>query len=322
MNSSTTISVVIPTYRRPEDLRRCILSLAQQRHLPSEVIVVARDTDRETQVVVEELSLQQTPWVSFRKILACLQMVIVTKPGQVAALIAGIAKATGDIVAITDDDAVPYTHWLTRIAHHFTSDPTIGGVGGRDWLYFGKELQAGERETVGRVRWFGGRIGNHHLGMGAARSVEVLKGANMSYRREAIANIRFNENLRGNGAQVHNDLAFSLSVKKAGWKLVYDPEVSIYHFAGARFAEDQRHQFNAGAFSNAVHNETLALLKYLPTLNQLCFWIWAIVVGNREAFGFVQLLRFLPSEGTLALKKWSLSVSGRWQGYQTWLQSA
>lgn len=318
-----TISVVIPTYRRPEDLERCILALAQQKRLPSEVIVVVRDTDYDTRVVVERLmNVQQTPCVSFRDILDCLQMVIVSEPGQVAALNAGVEKATGDIVAITDDDAVPYTRWLARIAHHFTADPTVGGVGGRDWLYFGEELQDGERETVGRVRWFGGRVGNHHLGMGEARSVEVLKGANMSYRREAIANLRFNENLRGNGAQVHNDLAFSLSVRKAGWKLVYDPEVSIYHLAGARFDEDQRHQFNAGAFCNAVHNETLALLKYLPTLNQLYFWIWAILVGNREAFGLVQFLRFLPSEGTLALKKWSLSISGRWQGYQTWLQSA
>ncbi|MFK8183622.1 MAG: glycosyltransferase family 2 protein [Phormidesmis sp.] len=318
MNASMTASVVIPTYRRPDDLQRCIIALTQQLHLPSEIITVVRDSDRETQTALETLKTSLNPSVNFRTVLARLKVVIVSEPGQVAALNAGVTAATGDIVAITDDDAVPYPCWLERIIQHFVADPTVGGVGGRDWLYFGKELQDGERETVGRLRWFGARVGNHHLGMGNARSVEVLKGANMSYRRKAIANLRFNENLRGNGAQVHNDLAFSLSVKKAGWKLIYDPQVSINHLAGARFDEDQRHHFNAGAFNNAVHNETLAILNYLPVLNHLYFWFWAILIGNREAFGLVQFLRFLPSEGTLAFQKWCLSISGRWQGYRTW----
>lgn len=317
-----SISVVIPTYRRPVDLERCIRSLAKQTYLPVEVIAVVRDVDDETQTVLSQLMAQTGMSEGFQAVLDCLKVVIVSVPGQVAALNAGVGTATGDIVAITDDDAVPYSHWLAKIVHHFTADPTVGGVGGRDWLYFGEELQAGERETVGRLRWFGGRVGNHHLGVGEPRFVEVLKGANMSYRREVIATLKFNEHLRGNGAQVHNDLDFSLSVKKAGWKLVYDPDVAIDHLAGARFDEDQRHQFNAIAFNNAVHNETLAILRYLPVLNHLYFWVWALFVGNREAFGLVQFFRFLPSEGTLAFRKWSLSVSGRWQGFRTWSQYA
>ena len=41
--------------------------------------------------------------------------------------------------------------------------------------------------TVGRVQWWGRRMGNHHLGAIAPVEVEWLKGANMSFRREAFA---------------------------------------------------------------------------------------------------------------------------------------
>lgn len=42
------ISVLVPTYRRPADLARCLLALQRQQRLPDEVIVVARPEDDAT----------------------------------------------------------------------------------------------------------------------------------------------------------------------------------------------------------------------------------------------------------------------------------
>lgn len=320
------MTVLIPTYRRPQDLLRCIHSLLDQTYLPDEIIVVVRDTDQETQDMLKSklnafyhTKISPKAWGIYAECGYLFKVVTVYKSGQVAALNAGLAEATGDIISITDDDAVPHPHWLASIQAHFMENPNVGGVGGRDWLYFGDDLQAGRKETVGRLGWFGFRHGNHHLGYGQVRSVEILKGANMSFRRAAIAHLKFDERLRGTGAQVHNDLAFSLAVKKAGWTLLYDPNVSIDHFAAPRFDEDQRHTFNETAFTNAVHNETLAVMEYLPIINRLFFGLWCLFVGNRQAFGLAQLIRFLPREGQLAVQKWRLSMIGRWQGFQTWL---
>jgi hypothetical protein len=142
----------------------------------------------------------------------------------------------------------------------------------------------------------------------------------MSYRRTAIANLRFDERLRGTGAQPHNDMAFSLAVKRTGWKLIYDPAVAVDHYEGRRFDEDQRNKFNDIALSNVVHNETLILLEHLSPVQRIVFMVWAILVGTRSMYGFVQWLRFLPREAGLAGQKFLASLRGRWQGWQTWWQ--
>ena len=304
------VTVLIPTYRRPEDLARCLEALQKQTRSADEVLVVVRDTDAETWTFLEGFN-PDSLW---------LRTVTVKVPGQVAALNAGLEAAHGDIIAITDDDAAPHAIWLERIESYFLSDSHVGGVGGRDWVYYRKQLIDSERKVVGRVQWFGKVIGDHHLGVGEPREVDVFKGANMSFRRSAIASVRFDERLLGAGAQVHNDMAFCLALRRAGWKLIYDPKVAIDHYAGDRFDEDQRAEFNDIALSNRVHNETLILLDHLSILRRAVFLIWAIVVGTQEAFGFIQWLRFLPREGTLAGQKLRASLRGRWQGWQTWLQ--
>jgi hypothetical protein len=51
----------------------------------------------------------------------------------------------------------------------------IGGVGGRDYMHIGGVLQDGRARVVGKVPLFGKHIGNHHLGFGEPREVDMLK---------------------------------------------------------------------------------------------------------------------------------------------------
>ena len=305
------ISVVIPTYRRPKKLACCLDALKKQKVPTYEVLVVVRDTDTETWTFLQTFNPELLP----------MRTVTVNVSGVVAAMNAGMNATSGDIIAFTDDDATPHTDWLERIEAHFLSDSNIGGVGGRDWVYQGTQLEEGEQEVVGQVQWFGRVIGGHHLGVGESREVDVLKGVNMSFRRSAINQMHFDTRMRGTGAQVHFELAFSLALKRAGWKLIYDPKVAVNHYPAQRFDEDQRTIFNDIALINAVHNETLVLLENLPSTRRTAFVIWATFVGTRDAPGFFQWLRFLPKEGTLAGQKLVASLRGRWQAWETWQQS-
>jgi glycosyltransferase involved in cell wall biosynthesis len=306
------ITVIVPTYRRPKDLARCLEALKKQTRPADELVVVVRNTDEETWAFLKLFNPEFLP----------LRTETVTAPGAIAAMNMGLDAASGDIVSFTDDDAAPHADWLERIEAHFLSDERLGGLGGRDWVYFGTELYKAEpKEEVGRVQWFGRVIGNHHLGIGKAREVDILKGVNMSFRRAAIANRYFDRRMRGTSAQIHFEIEFCLALKKAGWKLIYDPMLAVDHYRGERFDEDRRDQFSEIAMTNIVHNKTLALLEHLSPARRAIFLIWSVLVGTRGAPGFLQWLRFLPSESSLAGQKCLASLRGIWQGWQTWQKS-
>lgn len=305
------LSVLVPTFQRPADLARCLGALAKQTRAPDEVILVVRPDDAASLAVLSNHE-SQIP----------LRRIFVTVPGQVAALDKGFAVMQGDVVAITDDDAAPRPDWLERIEKHFRGDQTIGGLGGRDFLHENGRMIDGGRAKVGLIQWFGRTIGNHHLGVGLPRDVDFLKGANMSYRREAIAGLVPDKRLRGEGAQPANDWSLSLSVRRRGWRVVYDPAVAVDHYPSVRHDNDQRDQFHWQARANFVHNETLVLLDHLPPFRRYVLMVWALVVGHRYAPGLVQWARFAVRRDKEISVKLSASIHGRLEGWRTWRRSA
>ena len=91
--ASPAFTVLIPTYRRPRELRECLDAVLGQTAPPEQVIVIRRDSDKDTARV---LSYENA-----------VEEVVVSQGGTVAALCAGLSHASGDVVAVTDDDAVP-----------------------------------------------------------------------------------------------------------------------------------------------------------------------------------------------------------------------
>lgn len=302
------ISVLVPTFRRTGYLRRCLRALQAQERQPDEVLLVTRKEDAETQSLRSTEDFGPLP----------IRWLVMTVPGTVAAENAAIEAATGDILAFTDDDAAPRTDWLRRIEAHFLADRRLGGLGGRDWMYMGDRLVTGSKQVVNRVQWFGRIIGYNHLGVGGPREVDVLKGVNMSFRREAIGRTRFDHRLRGNGAQVHLDHSFAMAVKKTGWKLVYDPELAVDHYLAPHHDEDSRTEFNAFAYRNSVHNETLGMLDHLPAVRRMVFLGYSVLVGTWAAPGLAQWLRMKVRGVESASERLKASLQGRRDAWDTW----
>jgi GT2 family glycosyltransferase len=297
------IAVLIPTYRRGEDLKRCLEAVRQQVRPADQIVVVIRPEDLDAQLVLTEFNSKQ------------LIVVHVASPGVVAALNAGLVAVQADVVAFTDDDAAPRPDWLQRIAEHFRKNPRLGGVGGRDWIFQHGRPERGAKRVVGVITWYGRCIGNHHLGIGPIREVDALKGVNMSFRVGALEGIRFDERLRGTGAQVFNELGVSLAVKRKGWQLLYDPELAVDHYPSVRHDEDRRNHFSRAAVSNAAYNETLLLAEHLTPLRRLFFMFWALLVGTHSAPGLVNWLRLLVIERRTATARFLATISGRFSGW-------
>ncbi len=283
------VSVLVPSYRRHLDLGRCLSTIATQTWAAKQVVVVARAGDAETFDVARKWK-ERLP----------LEIVETSLPGVVHAMNTGLAKCRGEIVAITDDDAAPRPDWLERIAAHFEKNGEIGGVGGRDWLYTDGIVELGDRTIVGRILWFGRIAGDHHLGAGPAREVDILKGANCAFRMDAIRTIGFDTRLRGAGAQVHWEMCLCFALKRAGWQMVYDPAVQVDHYLGKRHDPDQRGILDGRVTADRAFNLRLAIAEIQPSRLRAAAIIWQLAVGTRDAPGIVWILRlFLRRRGNI-----------------------
>ncbi|HEX9484541.1 MAG TPA: glycosyltransferase [Gemmatimonadaceae bacterium] len=297
-------TVVVPTYRRSADLTRCLAAIRLQTRAPDAVIVTVRADDADSAAVVSALS---PSWPA-------LKHVTVARPGVVAAMNAALDAAGGDVLAFTDDDAEPEAEWLERLLAVFEMDPCVAGVGGRD-VQEGADPRASD---VGRLQWFGRTIGNHHVGIGSARHVDVLKGVCCAFRLSPLRDIRFDERLRGTGAQVHWELALCLSMRRKGWILVYDPAIRVLHHVGARHDADQLHRgrFDVEPHENAVFNETLAIAEHLPMLHRAVFRVWSLLVGTAAEPGVLQVPRIALREGRTSLTRFAATQGARAQGFR------
>lgn len=290
------IDVIVPTYRRPELLVRCLGALAAQTRPADRVIVVARLDDVASHDLVR----------AFDGPIRDLVLVTVDEPGVLAAMSAGLAASSAVVVAFTDDDAAPRPEWIERLLGHF-EEPSVGAVGGRD-VVPGQEAPLTDR--VGVFEKWGRVVGKHHLGRGPAREVDILKGVNMAFRAEALA-LAAPGVLRGSGAQVDFELLTCAYARRAGWRVVYDPAMLVDHEGAPRQGADQRVRPAASAVFDAAFNSVVAACA-LEARGRVA--AYGLAVGTHDRPGIVRALAGLARRETEVLRRVVPALLGRLAG--------
>lgn len=104
-----TVSVVVPTWRRPALLERCLEALVRQTLSPLhyEIIVCDDGPDEATRALVERIADAHRA-----RELQVRYLPITATQGPAGARNAGWREARGDIIAFTDDDTIPDPRWL------------------------------------------------------------------------------------------------------------------------------------------------------------------------------------------------------------------
>jgi glycosyltransferase involved in cell wall biosynthesis len=104
-----TVSIVVPTYRRPKLLINCLKALLLQRFDKHnyEIIVVSDGPDEETAQIFKDWQSYDHPVMRYLPLLQ--------KKGPAAARNYGWLNAKGNVIAFTDDDCLPNPHWLQEI---------------------------------------------------------------------------------------------------------------------------------------------------------------------------------------------------------------
>lgn len=119
--SLPSISIVIPTYNRPQLLHHCLHALTQLQYPRDrfEVIIVDDGSSVSLAFIIGQFQSQLS--------LTFLQQ---HNAGPATARNTGAQAAKGNYIAFTDDDCVPSSNWLLAFAHQFDQLPT-GLLGGR-----------------------------------------------------------------------------------------------------------------------------------------------------------------------------------------------
>lgn len=265
---AAAVDVVVPTLRRPDDLLRCLRALSAQTAPASQIVVVVRADDDASLAVLAAYSD------------SAVVPVTVAEPGVNAALKAGVARTTAEIVAFTDDDAVVPTDWLERIVEAFV-DSTVGAIGGRDRI-----THEDEPADVAVGVWRGFRaVGNHHIGSGPVRPVDFLKGVNMAYRRDALG-IPSGTRLRSTGAQPGFELVMGAVVRASGHRVLYDPNLVVEHRPAPRVGSG-RGAVDAGAVSDDAAHHVLAA-AVVGRWRAVGVAAYLVAVGTRDTPGIVR----------------------------------
>ena len=281
---SLTISVVICTRNRPDDLALCLRSLGAQTRLPTQVVVVdASDTDEPRRHVAEWAAGGLVADVRY----------LAARPGLTHQRNLGIGEATGDVVTYLDDDVVLEPAYLARIVELFEADPDLAGAEGA----VATSPLNGRRRLVNAVRaaflmnTLGPRRGVKRSGFvtydpwpASVRRVSSLVGCNMSYRRDVFERFRFDEWFDGYGLCEDQDFSYRVGLAH---KLVQTPAARLEH----RLSPVARQQLGRLHEMTAV-NHYYFVRKNLPDtpLTWLCFF-WSelgellsvLKTGDRDA---------------------------------------
>jgi cellulose synthase/poly-beta-1,6-N-acetylglucosamine synthase-like glycosyltransferase len=207
----------------------------------------------------------------------------------------GIKEAKGEIVAFLDDDTFPPQGWLKKVAKNF-EDEDIAAVGG----------PAVTPESDGLLEKASGDIYSSLLGGGVyryrylpqkRRLVDDFPSCNFIVRKSILKEIGGFKTRFWPG----EDTAICLGITKdLGKKIVYDPEVLIYHHRRRLFIPHLKQVCNyalhRGYFAKRFPQTSLRISYFLPTffvLGLLFGWFLGFIRPLFYKIYFITILTYL-----------------------------
>ena len=219
--NTVNITVIICSYNRSHLLAKTLESLVDSR-VPDlvewEIIVVDNNSQDQTRVVVESLSIRFPNRIRYA---------FEPRPGKSFALNRGIQEALGEILFFTDDDVIVDPKWIANLMVNL-EDRAWDGVSGRTLPERGfvppRWLELNDRNLA--------TLGCFDRGQKAFELKEAPFGNNMAYRREVFQ--KYGGFCTELGPQPGNlirseDSDFGRRVLAAGGRIRYEPSAVLFH---------------------------------------------------------------------------------------------
>jgi GT2 family glycosyltransferase len=218
-----TVSVVVCAHNAEDTIDDCLSSLASLNYPTFDVVVINDgSTDATASIVRRHASCHGR-----------LRVIDLPKGGLSAARNAGLAAATGEVVAYTDADVRVDPDWLAYLVQPLLSSD-VSGVGGPNVVPWDDPWVA---QCVARAPG-----GPTHV-MLDDRIAEHVPGCNMAFRRDALLSIDgFNPVYLRAGDDV--DICWRLQAK--GLRIAFAPAALVWHHRRASVTAYWRQQVGYG----------------------------------------------------------------------------
>jgi GT2 family glycosyltransferase len=253
-------SVVIPTYNRPEPLRRCLEGFTRLDH-PSWELLVVNDGGKTSFASVDDALRARLP----------LTTIDAPHAGPAAARNAGARAARGEFLAFTDDDCIPEPDWLKQLERGFAQEQAVA-LGGSAINPFPESIPAVTWELYLEFlrEYFQDASGNGLM----------LPSNNLSFRRDAFWSVNgFDETFPLAAAE---DVDLAYRVVAAGLRQRYFDEARVWHHHRSTARGYLRQQFRYGRGSFDLRRRRYSV-QAIPRRPGEFYWRLAQFLRRRRA---------------------------------------
>jgi len=244
MTTNLFVSLIIPVSKWNKNLEECIKYCLELDYSAYEIIVLPDD----------KFEYQD-------------KRVIIIPTGKVGPALKrniGVDHSKGEIIAFIDDDIFPRKDWLQNAVKNFI-DPEIAAVGGPAVTPANDSLL---QQASGAVyaSLLGGGTYRYRYIPGIRRTVDDFPSCNFIVRKEVFKQVGgFRTNFWPG-----EDTAICLDIVNLGKKIIYDPEVLIYHHRRSLFTghlkQVMAYALHRGYFAKRFPKTSLRLSYFVPTL--------------------------------------------------------
>jgi len=224
----------------------------------------------------------------------------------------GAEKAKGSLIAFTDDDTILRKDWIKNSIKHLIENEDYVGVGGPN--YTPKE-ELPFAKAVGRI--FGSKfLFSFRYTIGHSKAKEIAHNPTCNYiiKKNIVNEIKFHETLWPG-----EDVEFDIRVRKAGYKILYAPDVVVWHHRRPRPTAFLKQMFNYGktrAQVTKMHPSSFDL-RYFVFVIAFIVLISLYYISWKEINLFGEKLPLFVPNFLLGFYFSILGLAGLLVGYQT-----
>lgn len=261
--NDSKISVIIPVYNGEKTLKKCLGSVLYQTYKNYEIIIIDNNSTDKTKDIIKEFQNKNDKVI----------YVFEEHKGRGSARNAGIKKAKGKIIAMTDSDCIVPHNWIQELTNPIIYKHESVTVGSEKDLinnYWTKNIQKANADFV--------KLGLHN------NYVSHIDTKNFAIEAFIMKKLMFDSTI-----MALEDFDFYLRLKRIA-RIRFLPSVKVGHNHPSSFSSLVSMNFERGYWAKKIYDKhkkiadikNEAMLRSISLKNFLFFLPWIVLQFIKE----------------------------------------